>query len=296
MSLHNLRILTIIVDKGSFAAAADHLGLTQSAVSLQIKKLEEELGAPLFERAGRSLKLNANGRVALERARDILTLYDGIKAALAPQNIFRGTLRLGVVNSVIYGSLLPVLRRLQLKYEDLQVSLQCDLSAELATLVEHGDLDAALVTEPPFALSPGMEWRPFDEELIFVVSPPDAQVKTMRQLFEKYSYVRFDKTAWVGAMIEGELMAQGIKPRDVMEFDSLEAALNLVEHGFGIAIVPLGRSRAKEAARKFTLTPFGDPQLHRRIGMYQKVNHPHHLLNNLILDELISECGYIKNT
>lgn len=63
MSLRNLQILTAAARKGSFAAAAEHPGITQSAVSLQIRNLEEEFGVQLFERAGRSPKLNANGRL-----------------------------------------------------------------------------------------------------------------------------------------------------------------------------------------------------------------------------------------
>jgi DNA-binding transcriptional LysR family regulator len=81
-----------------------------------------------------------------------------------------------------------------------------------------------------------------------------------------------------------------------MEFDSLEAALSLVEQGLGIAVVPLNKRRLKQAGKHFTMTPFGLPQLTRRVGMYQKRRHPRHALTELILDELCRECGYIKNT
>jgi len=71
-----------------------------------------------------------------------------------------------------------------------------------------------------------------------------------------------------------------------MEFDSLEAALALVEEGLGIAVVPLSKVRHARVADHFTLTPFGSPQLTRRMGMYQKRQHPRLALTGAILDEL----------
>ena len=289
MSLHNLRILSAIASKGSFAAAADHLGLTQSAVSLQIKKLEAELEAELFDRTGRSLKLNSSGRLVVERAHEILSLYDGIKDELTPQGMIRGMLTLGVVPTVITGPLPPVLRRLRTHYEDLQVRLQSGLSAELARLVEEGELDAALTTEPPFAVPPHSEWRAYDVEPFYVVASKDAEAASVEQLFSQFPFVRFDRTAWAGAMVDGQLMAQGIHPRDVMEFDSLEAALSLVEQGLGIAVVPLNKKRLKNASGQFSLTGFGEPPLMRRVGMYQKKHHPRRTLTDLVFTELCRE-------
>jgi DNA-binding transcriptional LysR family regulator len=290
MSLRNLRILSAIASKGSFAAAADHLGLTQSAVSLQIKKLEEDFGARLFDRTGRSLKLNSSGRLVLERAHDILALYDGIKDELAPQGLIRGKLALGVVPTVITGPLPPVLRRLRTQHGDLQVRLQSGLSADLARQVEEGELDAALITEPPFTVPPHSEWREYDSEPFFVVASRDVEATSVEQMFLQFPFIRFDRTAWAGALVDRQLMAQGIRPRDVMEFDSLEAALSLVEQGLGIAVVPLNKKRLASARGQFTLTGFGEPHLLRRVGMYQKKRHPRRVLTDLVYGELCQEC------
>ena len=296
MSLRNLQILTAIARKGSFAAAAEHLGLTQSAISLQIKNLEEELGVQLFERTGRSPKLNANGRLVLERAQEILAIYDGIRHELAPSGMIRGVLTLGVVPTVITGPLPPVLGRLRRRHEDLRVKLLSGLSTDLVRQVEEGNLDAALTTEPPYAVAPQYEWRAYDMEPFFVAAPKGTEATGVEMLFERFAFVRFDKTAWAGALVDGQLLAQGIHPRDVMEFDSLEAALSLVEQGLGIAVVPLDKRRIRQAGKHFSLTPFGTPQLTRRVGMYQKRRHPRHALTELILTELCRECGYITAT
>lgn len=286
MSLRSLQILTAIAGKGTFAAAADQLGLTQSAVSLQIKNLEDELGVQLFERSGRSPKLNMNGRYAVERAREILLIYDELKARLAQSGGVQGVLTLGAVPTVITGSLPPALGRLRTRYQEMHVKLVSGLSIELVRQVEEGDLDAALTTEPPYVVPAQYEWIPFDEEFFFVVAPSGTENHDVGLLFERFPFVRFDKMAWAGAMVDRELMAQGIRPREVMEFDSLEAALALVEEGLGIAVVPLSRARLDQVAAHYTLTPFGSPQLSRRVGMYQKRQHPRLALTRAILDEL----------
>jgi DNA-binding transcriptional LysR family regulator len=292
MSLRNLRILNAVAGKGSFAAAAEHLGLTQSAISLQIKKMEEEFGVSLFERTGRSPRLNASGRLVLARAREILAIYDGIGDELSPQGNIRGVLTLGVVPTVITGPLPPVLGRLGKRYGDLHVKLQCSLSAELVRLVDEGDLDAALTTEPPYAVSPQYEWRTYDVEPFFVVAPKHTEDASVEALFGRFPFIRFDKTAWAGAMVDGHLLANAIHPQEVIELDSLEATLSLVEQGLGIAVVPLNKQRHKAARKQFALTPFGTPQLTRRVGMYRKRLHPRHTLTELIFDELCRECGY----
>lgn len=296
MSLRNLKILTAVASKGSFAAAADHLGLTQSAISLQIKNLEEELGTALFERTGRSPRLNANGRLVVERAEEILALYEGIKGELHPSGTIRGTLTLGVVPTVLTGALPSVLGHLRQQYESLNVRLLSGLSAELFGKVENGDLDAALTTEPPFAVTPLYEWQPYDTEPFFVVAPKDAATGTIEEMFGRFPFVRFDKTAWAGAMVNSQLMAQNIYPRDVLEIDSLEATLSLVEQGLGIAVVPLNKKRLIHAENHFSLTSFGAPQLTRRVGMYQKRRHPRSVLTELVLKELQRECEYINIT
>jgi DNA-binding transcriptional LysR family regulator len=296
MSLRNLQILTAIASQGSFAAAAEHLGLTQSAISLQIKNLEAELGVELFERSGRSPRLNASGRLVVERALEILAIYDGIKGELAPSGTVGGVLTLGVVPTVLTGPLPPVLGRLRKSYGSLSVRLVSGLSAELFRKVEAGELDAALTTEPPYAVSPQYLWQPYDLESFYVVAPRGTEASTPEQLFENFPFVRFDKTAWAGALVNGQLMAQGIHPRDVMEFDSLEAALSLVEQGLGIAVVPLNQKRLKQAEKHFSLTRFGSPQLTRRVGLYEKRRHPRNSLTGLVLAELRRECAFSTNT
>ena len=97
MTLRHLATLVAVAEAGSFHGAADRLGITQSAVSMQMKALEENLRVALFDRARRPPVLNALGRSLLERAREVLLRYEALRqAALAGESVV-GTLRLGVI-------------------------------------------------------------------------------------------------------------------------------------------------------------------------------------------------------
>ncbi len=290
MSLRALRTLIQVARKGTFAAAAEALGLTQAAVSLQMKGLEEELGAELFDRTGRGTRLNAAGRLALGRAEEILALYDGLREELDPEGGVRGVLELGVIPTALTGPVPGVLARLKQRYEEFQVRIRSGISDHLAPRVEEGDLDAALISEPPYAVPAHCEWRPYDEEPFYVVGPRSAAALDDVSLFERLPLVRFDKTAWTGALIEGHLMARGIQPLDVMELDSLEAVLSLVEQGLGVAVVPFSGERLDRARKRFSLIPLGTPQLRRRVGLYERRRHSGRTFTELLYRELCAEC------
>jgi len=109
-----------------------------------MKSLEAELGVQLFERSGRSPRLNASGRLVVERAEEILAIYEGIRGELSPAGEIGGTLTLGVVPTVLTGPLPPVLGRLRREHAGLNVRLLSGLSAELFRKVEEGELEATL--------------------------------------------------------------------------------------------------------------------------------------------------------
>ena len=292
MSLRALRTLVAIARKGSFSAAAEQVALTQAAVSLQMKGLEEEFDAELFDRSGRSPRLNSAGRLVLQRAEEILTLYDGLQAELDPEQAVGGVLVLGVIPTALTGPVPRALARLKAAYPRLQVSIRSGISDHLAPGVEGGDLDAALISEPPFAVPVSYEWRPYDVEPFYVVGPRNAEPQDAQALFEHLPFIRFDKTAWAGAMVEGHLMSRGVHPPEVVEVDSLEAVLSLVEVGLGFGIAPFNAARLELAKQRFSVSPLGSPQLQRRVGLYQRARHPLRSFTGALFEALREVCEY----
>ncbi len=288
MSLRALRTLVAISRKGSFVAAADQLGLTQAAVSLQIKNLEEDLGTPLFNRDGHKPKINASGRLVVERAEQILSLYDGLKQELNPHGEIEGELFLGAIPTVVSGPLPAVLAELQENYPLLKIRLFCTLSAELAKKVEEDELDGALITEPVSSIPPSCQWTEYDTEYFYIVAPKGTPESSEEALFQKFPFIRFDRTAWAGTIVDDYLLKKGINAREVMEFNSCEAALSMVAQGLGITVVSFNAQRLTEAADLYTFIPFGSPRVFRRIGLYQKRQHPRQRILQLFFDAMLS--------
>ncbi|WP_053159362.1 LysR substrate-binding domain-containing protein [Pseudomonas sp. P1.8] len=138
-----LRTFVTGVDYNSFAKAADRLGRSTSAVSAQLKKLEEQVGTPVLAKSGRGLVLTPMGETLLSHARRLLELNDGIFQTLH-ENQTAGTLRLGLQEDFGEHFLSDILRRFVQTYPRVNLEVRIARNAELLALVESADLDLAL--------------------------------------------------------------------------------------------------------------------------------------------------------
>ena len=138
-----LRTFVLGVELNSFAKAADRLGRSTSAVSAQLKKLEERVGTPVLNKFGRGLALTPVGEAVLSHARRLLELNDSIFDALN-QTRTEGTLRLGVQEDFGERVLSDVLRSFALLYPMISLEVRIARNAELLALVDGGKLDLAL--------------------------------------------------------------------------------------------------------------------------------------------------------
>jgi DNA-binding transcriptional LysR family regulator len=140
-----LRCFVAVADAGSLTSAASEIHRSQSAVSMQIKKLETALGLRLIERSSRSLELTHDGETLLGYARRILDLHADAQAALQGDQL-TGRVRLGVPDDYAEKYLTPVLRRFAPRHSGVEIELICEQSTALIPHVASGDLDIALVS------------------------------------------------------------------------------------------------------------------------------------------------------
>ena len=143
-----LRSFAAVADAGSFTAAAELVSRTQSAVSVQIKRLEELLGRKVFERTSRSLALTPDGRTLLDYARRILQLNDESLRRLSAPAV-AGEFRLGVTEYFVPAELPHLLARFAAAYPGVHLQVRMGLSRELRQEVAAGRLDAAIVRLAP---------------------------------------------------------------------------------------------------------------------------------------------------
>jgi DNA-binding transcriptional LysR family regulator len=273
MGIRNLRTLVAVADHGSFAAAARAVGLTQSAVSMQLRGLENELRIRLFDRHRRPPALNDHGKRLVRRAREIVQLYERMgEAADAGADGMAGLLEVGAMPTGLSGIVPRALAVLQRVHPHIAVNLVNGMSGELIPRVERGELDAALVSEPSHVPA-DLVWRPVATEKIVVAAPPQSTEKTDRELLAAWPYIRLNRRAWVARPIQQSLRARGIRPRQAMELDSLESILLMVYYGLGVAIVP---QRCVEGPYPLPVryVPFGEPPLTRRIGQIERADNP----------------------
>jgi len=139
-----LRTFVTVQDHGGFTRAAEALHITQSAVSMQIRRLEEIVGKPLFTRKGRSVTLTPEGETLSRHARHILKLQEEALSALEQPEV-KGTVRLGIPDDYV-SFLPPVFTRFSRTYPKVSMEIICRQSSEIHELMRKEDLDIALVT------------------------------------------------------------------------------------------------------------------------------------------------------
>ena len=271
VELRHLRTLVAIADYGGFAVAGEAIGLTQSAVSLHVKALEEGLGTLLFDRSKRPPLLNPRGADLVERAREIVRLCADLEDSLAGADI-AGVLELGAIPTVLTGTLPGALASMRAAQPRLLVRLTSGLSGELARRVFKGELDAGIVTEP-VELATGLSWHPIAAEPLVVIAPEDAREENDHDLLESRPFIRFKRFAWAGQLIDARLRDRGIKVRTNMEMDSLEAISLMVAHGLGVSVVPL-RNIPQPFPPHVKVVDFGRPTVQRVVGLIERTTNP----------------------
>ncbi|WP_299877790.1 LysR family transcriptional regulator [uncultured Cocleimonas sp.] len=287
MEIRQLKTLVNILDFGGFAAAGDSMGLTQSAVSLQIKALEQEFGEELFDRSKRPPIPTARAIALAQKAREILRLCNDLGEFNKEQ--LSGSLQLGA-HPAVQRTLVPVaLKHLLKDHPELFISVTTGLSDELSRSVYRGVLDAAIVSEPT-KLPTGMSWKPFASEALVVIAQNKAKGKDAIEVLESNPYIRFKRSTWLGELINTELKDLGIKVKTVVETDHIDSIWEMVSCGLGAAVVPQNiaeheistmSTNVEKDKKKDNQSPH-EKQKPRNIRIYKLGQNPMRLTTGLI--------------
>ncbi len=265
MDTRYLQSFVTVVESGSFAQAARRLDLTPTAVAARIKALEETLGLSLIKRAGRSVRPTEAGMRILERARALLRDARDL-AALAEDEASFGELRLGVFVSAMTSVLPPVLKRVYDRYPSLSVFVMPGASVDLCHRVAAGELDAAIVVEPQFAIGKSVRWQSIMEEPLVVVAPAAMKGRDPHDLLRTQPFIRYDRSVLGGQLADRYLRDQRIVPHQRLEMDSLLGVAALVDQGLGVALLP-DWSSLWSARYALTRIPLPGRAPVRRVGL-----------------------------
>ena len=275
ISMRHLRYFAALAQHGHFGRAAEACAISQPALSLQMKELEDLLGAPLIERGKRQIRLTSLGEAFALRARAILRgvdeLGDLARASFSP---LTGRLRIGVIPTVAPYMLPLVIRTLAARFPGIDLIPRESVTRKLVDDLIAGQLDTAIValpvSEPTF-----FEQMLFDEEFVLVRPLHDADkpvpgpetLREMRLLLLEEGHC-FRDQALSFCRISATM------PRGLMEGSSLATLVQMVGAGIGVTLIPQMAIPIETRAAAVSWVRLGQPRPVRRIGMIWRRTNP----------------------
>lgn len=274
-SIRVLKTFLAVARHGSLAAAGKEVGLTAAAVGLQIRALEADLRQTVFDRSGRAIVLNTAGRGLVAPVQDLVARYDALAAVENGQQLV-GTVVMGALVSALMGAFADGLWALKRRHPGLDVTLLAGLSADFALKVERGELDAAVVTQPPQGLPSGLRWtRLYSEPLVLVVprKPHFELASDPLDILAQAPFMRFDRQTWTGHLVNEALAQCNAQVKEGMELNSVEAIVALVRQGFGVSIVPRLANVQWARDRLLQALPLPGVDVQRHVGLLERRQH-----------------------
>jgi DNA-binding transcriptional LysR family regulator len=265
MDTRFLETFVTVVEKGSFADAARRLDLTPAAVAQRIHALEFELGVALLSRSGRTVTPTEAGAAILGQTRILLKQVRDL-GSIATSGQPTGELRLGAISSALSGLLPAVLKRLIQRLPGVDVYILPGTSEDLYRKVLDGDIDAAIITRPPFAIPKTCDWQLIREEPLVVLVPAWASARSAKVILASDPFIRYERNRWGGRLVDGYLRRAGVRPKERYELHALDAIAVLVDQGLGVSLVPDWAPPWPEGLSIRKL-PIPDRTFARRIGI-----------------------------
>ena len=265
MEVHQLRYFCAVARRGSFTRAAEDERIAQPSLSQQILKLEAELGAPLFERRGRTVRLTPCGELLLPQAQEILRrLTCARQSVQALVNGVHGRLAVGAIPTVMPYFLAPRAPEFTAEFPEVDLRLVENTTPRLIEALQSGDIDLAVVALP--IASPDMICSELFREPVLAALPPQhplaaAEVVDFSALRQEKMLLLREGHCFRDNALEVCRKAR-IRSESIFESDQLASIFAMVASGVGISLAP---AMAAGAAASCRLLPLRRP-VHRRIG------------------------------
>ena len=244
MELRHLRYFVAVAEEKSFNKAAERLFISQPPLSRQIKQLEEEMGVVLIDRDQRPLKLTEAGVFFYEHAIQILRKSDNLRAMTMRKGIFDGSLSIGFVASILYGTLPRVISRFRKVYPNIEIKLHELNSWQQTQALTNGKIDVGfgrLLFEDA-----SVRRILLREESLVVAVPIDHHIMQQKRRTITIAdlssenlllYPKAPRPSFIDYIL-GLFEARNIEPNSFSEVSELHVALGLVAAGEGVTIVP----------------------------------------------------------
>ena len=272
-SIRVLKNFLAISRHKSVAAAAREIGLTAAAAGQQLQQLEADIGVELFDRTKRSMTLNHHGRSLVEPIQEIVARYEALGSDFKSE--LSGTIVLGALVSTLMGAFGSTLNKIKQSYPSLDVKLIAGLSSNFLDQGLDGTLDAAIVTESPYALPQNIQWTELYTEPMVLIYPTHKNKKDSNSkiIGNNLPFIRFERNTWTGHLVDQTIRSSKLAIKDGMELNSVEAIIELVRQGLGYSIVPKLANIAWESDRQLKISELPGKTIYRKVGLLEKRKH-----------------------
>src|SRR4030088_1886780 len=275
VTLRQLHYFSALARHGHFGRAAEACAITQPALSMQIKELEEALGGVLLERSARQVALTAFGEEGAPRVRDILRLGDELgDLARASRDRLVGRLRIGMIPTIAPYLLPKVIGNLARMHPELDIHVRETVTPKLIQELAEGGLDTAIVALP--VSEPSLvEVALFSEHFLLVLPgedegkpvPSSKILRAMRLLLLEEGHCFRDQALSFCNM-------QSSPPREVLDASSLSTLVQMVSAGIGVTLIPEMAVAVETRSAQVSVARFRNPQPSRTIGMVWRKKSP----------------------
>ncbi|MCB1237001.1 MAG: LysR family transcriptional regulator [Verrucomicrobiae bacterium] len=273
MHVETFQVFCDLVETSSFSEAAERNGITQSAVSQQIRALEERYRVKLVERGRRHFAVTPEGEAFLRAAREIADLHRGIDARLQQmRDVVAGPLRVATVYSIGFHELPPYLAAFRARYPEVELSVQYRRSNQVYADVTDSRADLGLVAYP--RSKKGIEVEPVWKDRLVLICPPGHPLAKRKKLplsaLDGGRFISFEPDVPTRQALDGLFEKAGVKVRVVVEFDNIETVKRGVEIENALSIVPSESVRQEVAAGTLAKVELEGPNLWRPLGVIRR--------------------------
>ncbi|KTT13271.1 hypothetical protein NS2R_06200 [Pseudomonas oryzihabitans] len=236
MKIEAFMTLRAVLERGSFAAAAEAVNLTPSAVSLQIKQLEAYFGQALFDRSGRAVQPTPFALKLIETVARTLADLEGLRNQRALP--LTGRVRLGVTGSILTTLLPKAVADLHRRAPGITLQLERNDTPELIAALKADRLDAAILVRPPGGGSARLHWQDLLQEPLVLVVPAQLEPLAPEHYLQRYPWIRLDRKLVVGRL--AARFVDGLVPQReaLLDVPSADAIIAMVGLGLGVSVLP----------------------------------------------------------
>lgn len=275
MQIETFRVFKDLAETASFSRAAESNGITQSAVSQQVRSIEKRFRVRLIERGRKFFSLTAEGRAFLTASREILDAYDNLDSRIQSiSHIVAGEVRVATVLSIGLHELPPCLHAFRKLHPSVEVKVDYCRSNEVYDAVAEGRCDIGLVAYP--AQKRGLRIVTFWRDQLVVVCAPDHRLarKTKVRLEDlaNTKFVAFEPDLPTRKEVDRRLREHGVRVKPILEFDNIETVKRAVEIEGGVSIVPWLCAREEVSSGHLVALEINAPDMWRPLGAVMKTS------------------------